>query len=687
MNDRQNLKIWLSYVSYPATTAAYIERALRRKYNVITVGPQLPEELIKSWNLKGMEDIIKPHNISTGFEPDLLEIKEQIDKEYHPDIYLWVESVFGYYPKNIDKLGCPTACYLIDSHMNLKLHLQLANDFDYVFIAQREYLEKFKEHCHENIYWLPLGADPEIHSPKSKEKFFDVGFVGSLSSSVHERRKNLLEKINLKNKVAFKRCFLDEMSKHFSQSKIVFNNAIKNDLNMRVFEAMSIGSLLLTDKTEGNGQTVMFADGEDYVLYDDDNINEKINYYLTHEDEREKIAARGREIILKAHTYFHRVEELLDVVTGNKTDTKTPDEWRELSLRAEPDNNENTKIANPGYSRPERSFIIPVIDFSPFSEYNIKTLLNDLDNIEGEVIVVFNSMEVYEQLKDHPRIDQFAAIKQNVGVSRAWNIGLNIARSKTSFILNSDLHIEPEAVYTLEEALDKLPMAAIVGPQGSYLHFEKMEIIQYFEKGEFNQPVKVDEVSGFLLVVKTELFNSSVISFDNAYTPCYSEEWDIALQCKMAGLNLYAVPTTGYSHEWGGSIGTLDRTIEYYGQTECAKDILVRNREKFLRKWKSMASFAESRNILVSVWADIQLEKAKSIAAENKADAIKIMDMVIEQFPDYIPALEFMAKLYVDDDNLAESLKYLSHIENLDPDYKINVENLSTKGIVKQLVI
>jgi tetratricopeptide (TPR) repeat protein len=81
------------------------------------------------------------------------------------------------------------------------------------------------------------------------------------------------------------------------------------------------------------------------------------------------------------------------------------------------------------------------------------------------------------------------------------------------------------------------------------------------------------------------------------------------------------------------------------------------------------------------------LEKAKSIAAENKADAIKIMDMVIEQFPDYIPALEFMAKLYVDDDNLAESLKYLSHIENLDPDYKINVENLSTKGIVKQLVI
>ena len=40
-----------------------------------------------------------------------------------------------------------------------------------------------------------------------------------------------------------------------------------------------------------------------------------------------------------------------------------------------------------------RSFIIPVLDYSPHSPYNINTLLVDLEEIHGEVICVFNSRE------------------------------------------------------------------------------------------------------------------------------------------------------------------------------------------------------------------------------------------------------------------------------------------------------
>ena len=54
----------------------------------------------------------------------------------------------------------------------------------------------------------------------------------------------------------------------------------------------------------------------------------------------------------------------------------------------------------------QRSFIIPVLDFSPHSPYNIRTLLDDLAAIPGEVICIFNSREVYEELKSHKRIDK-----------------------------------------------------------------------------------------------------------------------------------------------------------------------------------------------------------------------------------------------------------------------------------------
>ena len=154
-----------------------------------------------------------------------------------------------------------------------------------------------------------------------------------------------------------------------------------------------------------------------------------------------------------------------------------------------------------------RSFVIPVLDYSPASQYNIKTLLDDLNNIEGEVIVVFNSLAVAQEIADNPRIDQFAIMKNNVGVSRAWNIGLNISRTPTTFIINSDVKITKDAVDKLEEYLNTLPEAAIVGPQGSFFNFEDLKDIKYYDKGSFEEVIQVDAVSGLFFAVKTELFN------------------------------------------------------------------------------------------------------------------------------------------------------------------------------------
>jgi hypothetical protein len=40
-------KIWLSYVSYPVTTAVYFERALRKDYDVTTCGPMITPGIMK----------------------------------------------------------------------------------------------------------------------------------------------------------------------------------------------------------------------------------------------------------------------------------------------------------------------------------------------------------------------------------------------------------------------------------------------------------------------------------------------------------------------------------------------------------------------------------------------------------------------------------------------------------------
>ncbi len=663
-----------------------MEKALRRKYKVTTIGPQLPPQLIEAWDLQNLKLPILPQDITCGFEVDFTNALNELPKEIVPDFYLWVESVHGYFPKNIKALGVPTACYLIDTHVHHDLHLEWAKHFDYVFIAQLEYLNDFRQKANPNTFWLPLAADEEVHSKQSHIKKYDVGFVGSVNNEYHNRRAELLKKINTVHPVAYKRCFDKEMAEFFSQSKIVFNNAIKNDLNMRVFETLSIGSFLLTDKTVNTGQDEMFKDGEDLAVYEDEEILEKVSYYLEHEDEREKIAANGNRIVRAAHTYFHRTEEILDVVFGGKKDTKSPEEWRWLS---EAETKTQVDVPAQVSKTPERSIIIPVIDMSPSSNFNIVTLLEDLKNIEGEVIVIFNSLEMYEKLKGHSRINEFAVMKHNVGVARAWNIGLDTARGKISFILNSDLHVGEEVFSKLQDFLEKNPDAAIAGVQGTYLNFPQLRIIKYFGKGDFDEPLLVDDVSGFLFAVKTEMFNSNVLHFDNQYTPCYTEEWDIALQAKAAGFKTYIVPAKDFEHKWGGSIGTLDKEIEYYDKKEFARNILIRNRKKFLEKWTNFAEFTNSPDLLVSYWVNKQEEKLEEAIANNDVTKAKtIITEILSEYPHHLRTYEVAAQLSFATGETESGLKYLEQIHSIDPDYKIDINKFSEIGVNKnQLVI
>lgn len=610
--------VWLSYVAYPVTTAVYFERALRKTARVTTVGPPFPAHLIDAWQLNNLKLPFNRHDITTEFTADLNGILSTLPEAEHPDLFLWVESVGGHYPQNMDALSCPRACYLIDSHLNLPTHLDWARHFDFVFIAQREYLEEFRSRG-IRTYWLPLGCDPEIHCRFELPKQYPVGFVGGVQSG--SRRERLLTELSGKVPVYYERCFWDDMARLFSQSKIVFNEAVRNDLNMRVFEAMSTGTMLLTDMAVNSGQSELFMDGEDYAVYRDQNLTEVARFYLENEDLREQVAARGRQLVHNAHTYDHRIRDLLAVSLQNKPDTWSASELRERSLAGVAPI-DSTVQASVSISSAARSFVIPVLDMSPASEYNIITLLDDLRDIEGDVIVIFNDPGVAEELKSHPRITRFAIMKHNVGVSRAWNLGLEIAATPVVFIMNADLHVRPGAITTVEKGLLELPGAGCVGPQGCFFDFTLAADYLYFDKGTFEQPIKVDAVSGFFFAVKLQHFNEKTIRFENAFTPCYFEEWDLGLQLKKAGLSCYVVPTPDYDHHWSGSIRAL-REICYYENAATAGEILTRNRRLFLNKWRATAGRENCRGLLESSFFPFVEEHAGMLIAHGDMEGAK----------------------------------------------------------------
>ena len=103
------------------------------------------------------------------------------------------------------------------------------------------------------------------------------------------------------------------MPQIFKCSKInlnMTNRPIRTGLPLRIFDIMGAGGFLLTNYQ--SELTDLFVLGEDLVAYEsqEDMLN-KIAYYLEHEDERNAIAKHGQETIRQKHTYAIKLKEIL----------------------------------------------------------------------------------------------------------------------------------------------------------------------------------------------------------------------------------------------------------------------------------------------------------------------------------------------------------------------------------------
>jgi spore maturation protein CgeB len=178
-------------------------------------------------------------------------------------------------------------------------------------------------------------ADPSILGRfPNTEKTIPVSFVGSFFD-VHRSRTSLLEQLatmlplqvwglmpeNGFKDSPLKQCYRGtawgiDMFSVLAQSRITLNhhgNTPPYANNMRIYEATVVGALLVTDWKQNLHE--MFEPGTEVIAYHTaEECAELIHYYLEHEEERKTIAAAGQHRTLHEHTYYHRMQELLDVV-------------------------------------------------------------------------------------------------------------------------------------------------------------------------------------------------------------------------------------------------------------------------------------------------------------------------------------------------------------------------------------
>jgi GT2 family glycosyltransferase/tetratricopeptide (TPR) repeat protein/SAM-dependent methyltransferase len=232
------------------------------------------------------------------------------------DLYLNIDDGLEYrLPSDLR----PCAWWAIDTHLNPEWCQARAADFDFVFAAQRDGAELLRRAGIATACWLPLACDPELHRKHDVPKEFDVCFVGHVFGGPRpevRQRGELVQRIQQRFRNTFVgQRFFEDMARTYSASRTVFNRSILNDINMRVFEALACGSLLVTNDLRDNGQEELFQDGKHLATYRDaEELLDKIAFYLAREELRERIAAAGRAEVLGKDTYRHRMEKVLATV-------------------------------------------------------------------------------------------------------------------------------------------------------------------------------------------------------------------------------------------------------------------------------------------------------------------------------------------------------------------------------------
>jgi hypothetical protein len=227
-----------------------------------------------------------------------------------PDLVVVLENDprFRFFPDGLLEVPVPTVFWAVDNHLNYRWHKEYARQFDMTFFAQRDYIRAARRYGVHSVRWLPLAADAEYHRIEPRPGKYTVSFVGNVSAG----RKKFFDRIDPGIPLNIVTgAYEEEMAGILAESKIGLNVSLREDLNMRFFEVLASGALLVTQKIDA-GMSELFQDGVHFVTHNVTDVSGVLKFYLEHESLRADIARRGRELCLSRHTYKHRCQQLIE---------------------------------------------------------------------------------------------------------------------------------------------------------------------------------------------------------------------------------------------------------------------------------------------------------------------------------------------------------------------------------------
>jgi len=249
--------------------------------------------------------------------------------------------------KRLRKDVVATAMWFVEDFRLFTYWRAFAPFYDYFAVIQKDpFLGELAAIGVENALYLPLAALPSFHTPLElnpveRRRFgADLAFLGA---GYPNRRLAFRQLAHHDFKIwgsdwegdSFLAAYLqlegarvapEDAVKIFNATKVNINlhSSVATDalvpsgdfVNPRTFELAACGAFQLVDERALLPE--LFAADELATFTSMEQLLEKIDHYLAHPDERTAIVRRGRERVLREHTYAQRMQSLVEFIAARR---------------------------------------------------------------------------------------------------------------------------------------------------------------------------------------------------------------------------------------------------------------------------------------------------------------------------------------------------------------------------------
>lgn len=305
------------------TNPSYIPpfRLSERQY---TTGPRLddnvpPFDAITPRGRYDLKAVVESQNGPTSF--DL--------------VVVWADASRVNLPMNVKAFGCPTVLCVGDTHhmdTPLQTMLEYAKQAGFDFIVSshnRHHLHWFVEYGMPQVAWIPGIKVRHIPRPFARARAARLAFVGQVGR-FHPRRQRLIEGLQGRNlSLMVSGGTRDFAADLYASSLLSLNISLNGDLNLRVFEVLSAGGCLITDRlAPESGLDAILEPEREFLSYGDvDELRETIRFHLSRPEAALVIAEAGMKAYVERLSPTHQIKALMDWVFADRLDSLYRADW------------------------------------------------------------------------------------------------------------------------------------------------------------------------------------------------------------------------------------------------------------------------------------------------------------------------------------------------------------------------